>query len=140
MQRALTDEEFGKELLEKKFREDQANTQVLSKDVMKQVEALSTDLQGVLSSDDVPDSSSSRSATAEKGRSGRKEAAALPMAAERIFEGSRRNCGFVPERPLPGEEVTEIPNHQVLIVGGESPESAKEVVVVVELPGIPGMA
>lgn len=139
MQRALTDEEFGKELLEKKFREDQANAQVLSEDVMKQVEALSTDLQGVLSSDDVPDSSSSRSATAEKGRSGRKEAAAVPLA-EGTSEGSRNSCGFVPERPFPGEEVTEIPNHRVQIVGGESPGSAKELVVVVELPGITGMA
>jgi len=165
MQRAMTDEEFGKELMEKQFAKDAANAQVISEDVMKEVESLSANLSDVLSSNDVPDGPASSVSSTIKSGNKRKEEA-RPQQQQQGHKKSDAGGGskWVSEAPLPGEsdaafqsrsaaaalrveeveedeQGNEIPKHRVQQVMAEDGSGKlKEIVVTVELPGVSGMA
>merc|ERR1712100_306793 len=98
--------------MEKQFAKDAANAQVISEDVMKEVEGLSSSLSEVLSSNDVPDTSSV-SSTIKSGSKRKGEA--------KQKQGRKNDDGpkWVSEAPLAGESDASFQSRSAAIAGLE---------------------
>lgn len=162
VQRALNDQEFGQQLMEKTFEKDQANAQLVSDDLMTQVEALSDDLKDVLGRNTSGDDGGSAAAGASSPSGSEKKlatevvASVAAEAAKATRQGApkqhddrstsaekREKMALVaPDDGSPSAAVEEAatPEHQVQVVKDEASGAPTEIVVTISLPGVAGMA
>lgn len=148
VQRALTDEEYGRELMERQFAKDAKDAQVVSDDVMKQVEALGADLKGVLSEKE--DLTKEKEPAAAKASS---SSSSLRLKEGQGKEEKKRGQGGQPQSAVPEEDSSgllpaaaggascEVPEHQLQILKDEEGTGkVAEIVLTVQLPGVASMA